>query len=354
MSRKIGLALIFILFSLFPLYSAENSEINLSKRASEAGINVYWDPLSLSGMLEKDGHKISFQSGTNFIIKDYITIEQGQAPYVKDGKLMSTEGFFVSVVKFFTQSSEPDLSIEPADQNLYKVGAILIDAGHGGKDAGASATHDFNGQKITVKEKDVNLKVALYIYKLLKKNYPDKRILMTRNTDVYLDLEKRTDIANSVKLGENEAVLYVSIHANASMIESASGFEVWYLDPNYRRDVLDSSTSEDKTLLAILNSMMEEEYTTESILMAKFITEGLSEQVGTLSKSRGIKAEKWFVVKNAKMPSVLVETGFITNKKEGGLLNDDSYLQKLSVGIYNGLKSFITHFERSRGFTGSR
>lgn len=354
MIRKIGLALILMIFSLLPLSAAENSEINLSKRAVEAGITVYWDPLSLSGLMEKDGHKISFQSGTNFIIKDYLTIEQGSAPYVKNGELVATEGFFVSAVKFFNQKTENVSIADVKDHNLYKVGAILIDAGHGGKDAGATATHDFNGKKVTIYEKDVNLKVALAIYDLLKKKYPEKRILMTRTTDVFLDLEKRTDIANSVKLAENEAVLYVSIHANASIISSASGFEVWYLDPNYRRDVVDSSMSEDKTLLAILNSMMEEEYTTESILMAKFITEALSEQVGSLTSSRGIKAEKWFVVKNAKMPSVLVETGFISNKEEGALLNDDTYLQKLSVGIYNGLKSFITHFERSRGFTGSR
>ncbi|MBR1912453.1 MAG: N-acetylmuramoyl-L-alanine amidase [Treponema sp.] len=352
--RKIGLALIFILFSLLPLQAAENSEVNLSQKAAEAGITVYWDPLSLSGILEKDGHKISFQSGTNFIVKDYMTIEQGQAPYVKNGELVATEGFFASTVTFFNQKTEGGSVSDYKEQNLYKVGAILIDAGHGGKDAGATATHDFNGKKVTIYEKDINLKVALGIYDLLKKKYPEKRILMTRTTDVFLELEKRTDIANSIKLAENEAVLYVSIHANASIVSSASGFEVWYLDPNYRRDVVDSSVSEDKTLLEILNSMMEEEYTTESILMAKFITESLSDQVGTLSSSRGIKADKWFVVKNVKMPSVLVETGFISNKKEGALLNDEAYLQKISVGIYNGLKSFITHFERSRGFTGAR
>ena len=98
--------------------------------------------------------------------------------------------------------------------------------------------------------------------------------------------------------------------------------------------------------------MMEEEYTTESILIAKFILEGIGAQVGNLSKARGIKAEEWFVVRNTKMPSVLIETGFLSNKKEAALLLDDKYLQKLSFGIYNGLQAFVTHFERSRGFTG--
>ena len=103
-----------------------------------------------------------------------------------------------------------------------------------------------------------------------------------------------------------------------------------------------------------MNSMMEEEYTTESILIAKFIMDGMQAQVGTLSQARGIKAEEWFVVRNSNMPAVLVELGFVSNEKEGVLLTDESYLQKLSLGIYNGLSAFVTHFERSRGFTGSR
>ena len=97
----------------------------------------------------------------------------------------------------------------------------------------------------------------------------------------------------------------------------------------------------------------EEEYTTESVLIAKFIMEGLDAQIGKQSKSRGIKAEEWFVVRNAHMPSVLVEAGFITNEKEAALLDDAQYLQKITQGIYNGLSSFISHFELSRGFTGT-
>ncbi|MBQ9539713.1 MAG: N-acetylmuramoyl-L-alanine amidase, partial [Treponema sp.] len=251
----------------------------------------------------------------------------------------------------------PDLSPSAGqsseDGRAFSIGAILIDPGHGGKDPGASATFTVKGKKVSVVEKNINLKIALKLYDMLTKAYPKKRILMTRNTDKYLSLEERTDIANSVKLGENEAVLYLSVHVNASLDKSATGFEVWYLSPGYRRQVIDGSTSEDKSLLTILNSMMEEEYTTESILMAKFIEDGINAQVGSLSPRRGIKEEEWFVVRNAKMPSVLVETGFLSNEQEAALLSDDDYLKKLSLGIYNGLGAFITHFERSRGFTGN-
>jgi len=99
------------------------------------------------------------------------------------------------------------------------------------------------------------------------------------------------------------------------------------------------------------NGLTEEEYTTESIMIAKFIMDGLQSQIGSESKSRGIKAEEWFVVKNALMPSVLIELGFVSNEAEAKKLNDDKYLKKATLGIYNGITAYITHFERSRGFT---
>ncbi len=192
------------------------------------------------------------------------------------------------------------------------------------------------------------------LYSRLKNAYPDKNIQLSRSTDIFLSLSQRTEIANAIKLKDNEAILYVSVHVNSSLDKKASGFEVWYLSPGYRRNVLDKGSIEDKELYTVMNSMMEEEYTTESILIAKFIMDGMQAQVGNQSLARGIKAEEWFVVRNSNMPAVLIELGFLSNQKEGLLLKDDSYLQKLSLGIYNGLSAFVTHFERSRGFTGSK
>ena len=67
--------------------------------------------------------------------------------------------------------------------------------------------------------------------------------------------------------------------------------------------------------------------------------------------TRGLKEEEWFVVRNANMPSVLVEVGFVSNPEEALLLSDRNYLRKIALGIYNGVSSFVTHFEHSRGFT---
>jgi len=345
MKAKRSAFLLILFFSVLNCASfaaAPQAEINLLEKSTEAGITVYWDPFSLSGVMEKNGKQISFKAGGDFALKNYSTIMNERAPYLKEGVLFAGEKFMSAAINYFKEQDT---------LNQYKVGVILIDPGHGGKDPGASATHVINGKKIKVVEKDINLNVGLKLYDCLKKAYPDKRIIMTRNKDVFLSLGQRTEIANSVKLSPNEAIVYVSIHVNASLDKSASGYEVWYLSPGYRRKVLNKDVSEDRDINIIVNAIMEEEYTTESVLISKFITEGIKAQVGKLSVSRGIKAEEWFVVRNANMPSVLVETGFLTNPGEGALLADDDYLQKIAFGIYNGLQAFVTHFERSRGFT---
>ncbi|MDY4902257.1 MAG: N-acetylmuramoyl-L-alanine amidase [Treponema sp.] len=342
MKRLSALIFLFLIFLTQKIFSQQTSEVKLFQAAQKSGMTVYFDPLTESCILEKNGHQISFRQGDDFFLQDYKTLVQEKTPYLKDNVLYTSLNFMNQAENFFQKENSA---------NPYRIGAILIDPGHGGKDPGASATHKVNGKTVKVVEKDVNLKVGLKLYDYLKKAYPDKNILMTRSTDVYLTLPQRTEIANSVKLGQNEAIIYVSIHVNASLDKTAAGYEVWYLSPGYRRQVLNDSSEEDKSVRQILNSMLEEEYTTESMLIANYILEGIGAQVGNESNSRGIKAEEWYVVRNANMPSVLVETGFLTNQKEGFLLADDRYLQKLAFGIYNGLQGFVTHFERSRGFT---
>jgi len=317
---------------------------NAVTAANNLNALVYWDPLAGNGIMQKNGHQISFRVGERIVLLDYTKLLLTDPPLLMDNILYFSDSFIKAAEELFSTQSN--------DVN-FRVGAILIDPGHGGKDPGAVASHTIGGKKITIQEKDIALTTALELHSLLSASYPDKKILLTRSTDIYLSLEERVDIANSVKLQDNEAIIYVSIHANAAFDKKAGGYEVWYLSPGYRRSVL-SDSGVDKDLLPILNSMMEEEYTTESILIAKFILEGLNTQIGKQMVNRGIKEEEWFVVRNAHMPSVLVELGFITNLQDAGLLNDKTYLRKTALGIYNGLGAFITHFEQSRGFTGTR
>ncbi len=345
MSFKIKATTVFIFASLlFACHVAAQTPI--LEAAENMGAELFWDSLSGTGVLQKNGHQLSFRAGESLVLLDYKKLSITDSPDFKDGVLYVTDEF-VSVAKKLFAQSMPEAH--------YRVGAILIDPGHGGKDPGAVGSITKNGKKITLNEKDITLSISKLVAEHLKKTYPDKKIIMTRSDDTWLSLEQRVDIANSIKLQPNEAILYISVHVNASLDKKASGYEVWYLSPGFRRTVIDSSLAgEDEALISILNSMLEEEYTTESVLIAKFIMDGLAAQIGNQSQSRGIKEEEWFVVRNANMPSVLIETGFITNEKEATLLNTPSYLRKVALGIYNGLVAFVTNFERSRGFTSTQ
>ena len=337
MKKHVILLLIFsIVSSLFAV-----NDISLMDKAKTEGITLYWDSLSETGMLEKNGHQITFRKDESIVMLDNVRFELTDAPELINNKIYVSKKFMNDADQMFKENNS----------TMFKVGAILVDAGHGGKDPGALKTYRINGKDVTIQEKDVNLKVAKLLGERLKTAYPDKQIILTRNKDVFLTLQERTEIANNVKVKEDEAVLFISIHVNSSLNKTSSGYEVWYLSPGYRRTVLDKSSTDDKSLFPILNSMLEEEYTTESIMIAKFIMDGLQSQIGNESKARGIKAEEWFVVKNSNMPSVLIELGFVSNEKEALLLNNDTYLKKAALGIYNGIAAFITHFERSKGFT---
>ena len=346
--NKLKKIIVFLLISLLSIFTYGAETVNLIETAKKSNIDVYWDSMSRSGILEKNGRQLSFQIDQSIILEDCKKLALWDAPTIENGILVASKQFINKAEAFFGTKQTVDST------SVYNIEAILIDPGHGGKDPGAQAVHKINGKDVTVREKDITLSVGKYLYDMLKKEYPNKQILMTRDTDTTLSLSQRTEIANAVPLKEKGAILYVSVHVNASLDKKASGFETWYLSPNYRRQVIDSSVKVDKSILPILNAMTEEEYTTESVLIANFINEGLQNSIGSFTASRGTKAEEWFVVKNSKMPAVLVEIGFLTNYSEACLMNDSTYLKKVANGIYNGLTSFVTHFEKSKGFTGVR
>ncbi len=293
-------------------------------------------------MLVRGDSRIIFKLDSPEILFDYNRRGAVEAPFRRDGVLFFPKGFIDEASRYF-DGKELDR------QNRYRVAVILIDPGHGGKDTGAIGRHTIKGKQLIIQEKDVVLDVAKRLYDKLRATYPDKRIMMTREGDTYPSLEDRVEKANGVVLKKQEAIIYLSIHANASFNKKTKGFEVWYLPPDYRRNVLGSEPStEKKEILPILNSMMEEEFTTESVIIAKNVLEGLDEQIGKSSPNRGLKEESWFVVRNTRMPSILTEIGFVTNPDEAVLLATPDYLQKIAAGLYNGVVGFIGSFESSQ------
>jgi N-acetylmuramoyl-L-alanine amidase len=331
--------------------------LSLDEILTKLDATLRWDPLSAIGALEVPGHRVVFiaekypseiPGPLRPALFDGTVLMLLQPPRLEQGILWFPAAFADSVAGVFSQAREDERS-------RYRVAAVLIDPGHGGKDPGATGSHLIGGKRIELVEKELVLDVALDLHRKLAAIYPDKRVLLTRDGDTYPSLEDRVALANSVKLAENEAIVFVSIHANASFNKKARGYEVWYLSPEYRRTVIDAERYADSSdVLPILNAMLEEEFTMESIMIAKHIMNGFDRLIGSRSPSRGIKAEEWFVVRKARMPSVLIELGFVTNQDDAVLLSDKSYLRNLSDAIYSGIKDFVTEFEKSGGFTASR
>jgi len=340
---------LFLLILLFGTPSGFAEDLEFSQVLSRLSAKLSWDPLLQTGMILTEQHHISFalfagEQKTPFIIDNrYVLYLPG--PRYAGGKLLFPSETIESLDKVIS-------SLKTEEQSQYRIEAIVIDPGHGGKDSGAVAEHTINKKKTIIQEKNITLSVGKQVFELLKARFPEKRILMTRTGDTYPSLEDRVSIANAIPLAEHEAILFISIHANASFNKTARGYEVWYLSPEYRRTLVDSNKFQDSTeVLPIINAMLEEEFTTESILLAKSILGHLDVSLGDKIPSRGLKAEEWFVVRNAKMPSVLVELGFVTNMQDAILMTDSAYLQKFSDALYKGIADFVTNFEKTGGFT---
>jgi N-acetylmuramoyl-L-alanine amidase len=314
--------------------------------AAQLRAKLSYDPITGYGLFERANERLVFALGLPWALYDWDRSLAIDPPAEGSTGLAFSPESVASIQKAFAGSPA-------AAGSHFSVAAILIDPGHGGKDPGAIGEHVIGGKKLRVVEKEITLAVSKKLYAALKAKYPDKRILVTRDDDSYPSLEDRVEMANSVELASNEAIIYVSIHANSSFNKNAKGFEIWYLNPEYRRTLVDTKApgSPSQEIAPILNAMLEEEFTTESIILARDVMTGLQAQVGAQSPNRGIRAEEWFVVRNARMPSILIETGFVTNPEEGQLLTQDDYLSRVADGVYNGLIDFVSYFESMRGAT---
>jgi N-acetylmuramoyl-L-alanine amidase len=214
---------------------------------------------------------------------------------------------------------------------------IVVDAGHGGKDPGAIGP---NG----VMEKDVTLAMAKALARSLEKDLGCE-VILTRDSDVYLDLPERTGIANKVG-----ADLFISIHANANNSREAYGVETFYLNFSKNEKAADVVARENGTTLKevgdlelILFDLMANSKINESSRLAaeiqKSLVEGLSRHYSHI-KDMGVRQGPFYVLLGATMPSVLVETAFISNKREEARLTDRKFQQKTVDAITRGVRSY--------------
>lgn len=319
---------------------------NLLILAKDMGATLEWDALRDTGVLSVGDDRIAIGVGVDSALINYRLKVSIDAPVRRDGAVWLTRTAIDAIGK-----GVRDDRLAHAGERM-RVSSFLIDPGHGGEDPGASGSFKDGSRIVTLREKDVTLAIALKLGEMLRSAYPDRTVVYTRTTDATVSLEKRPEIANAILDKTADTVLYVSLHINSSPLEKTStrGFQVWYLPPTYSRPVLnkDSVAPEDQDILPIMNSMREEEITLETVLLAQEIRAGLAQSVGDRTEDRGLFQNDWAVVRNARMPAVLLELGFINNPEEAKRLADPAYLKDVARGIYSGISGFISRFERNQ------
>ncbi len=248
-----------------------------------------------------------------------------------------------------TNGSGGELPLHNPPKNLDFAGikTVVIDPGHGGKDPGCIGASS--------KEKEVCLSIGLKLGGFIEANYPGIKVVYTRKTDVFVELHERAKIAN-----DNKADLFICIHANSGP-SHAHGAETYVMGLHRSEDNLKVAQRENASYL------LEEDYKTNykdfdnspdaiiamSIMQSAFLDQSLifASSVQKHFKSmgrtdRGVKQAGFLVLVHTTMPSVLIETGFLTNKEEEKFLSEEKNQEKMAQGIFNAFEDYKKEIDR--------
>lgn len=229
-----------------------------------------------------------------------------------------------------------------------RINCIVIDAGHGGKDPGAKGSKHY--------EKDVVLAIALRLGTYIKDNMPDVKVIFTRNTDVFIPLNERAEIAN-----KNQADVFISIHCNSNPSNVPTGTETYLMGLTKASDNLEVAKKENSAInyeenvnakykgfdnspeSYIMLSLMQNTYRDQSIRLASFIQGQFKEKASRAD--RGVKQAGFLVLWQTAMPSVLVETGFLSNVEEEKYLASGKGQDYLASAIYRAFREYKNSIE---------
>lgn len=227
----------------------------------------------------------------------------------------------------------------PKRANISKIRRIVVDPGHGGHDPGAIGPGG-------TQEKDVVLAIGLKLRELFREEL-GLDVVMTRSTDVFIPLEERTAIANKVN-----ADLFISVHANAATNHVASGIETYYLslaktEKAARLAAKENGTTLEKVsvLQAILFDLMANYKLNDSAHLANEVQKSLHKKIHDQHadvRNLGVKQGPFYVLVGATMPSILVETAFVSNAQEESRLQDPAYQEATAEGILEGVRGYIS------------
>jgi len=228
---------------------------------------------------------------------------------------------------------------------------VVLDAGHGGKDPGAVGRFSY--------EKDLNLSLVLKIGELITEQYPDVKVVYTRNTDVFIPLQTRADIANKAN-----ADLFISIHANSSSSKEAKGVETFILGTDKMEKNLDVAMRENAVMKLeadykttyqgfdpnsidsyIMFELMQNSFMDQSLLFAEQVQKRF---VGKLNRAdRGVQQASFWVLLKTACPSILFEMGFISNPEEERFLNQEASMAQMANALVNAFGAY-THKQAVR------
>jgi len=233
-----------------------------------------------------------------------------------------------------------------------KIRTIVIDPGHGGKDSGTMGTKRFK-----IYEKHVALAVSLKLGDYIKNAFPNVDVLYTRDSDVFLELNERTELANNAN-----ADLFISIHCDGFTNSTPSGASVFvmgmsklkanmdiairensaiYMEDNYQQkyEGFDPKSAESY----IVFSLMQNTHLNQSLKIAEEVEKEFSTKANR--KSRGVKQAPFYVISRTNMPSILIECGFLTNFKEEEYLHSEIGQEYIASAIFRGFKAYKENFE---------
>ena len=267
---------------------------------------------------------------------------------VWNGSKTSMSGILSTTVLVLTLSFAFSISLEA--QVPYKIRKVVIDPGHGGKDPGCNGHHS--------REKEVALSIGLDLGKKLKAQYPDIQVIYTRDTDVFIPLNERAAIAN-----RNKADLFISIHCNyISVRNRATGSETYVLGLHRAEDNLDVAKRENSAILLednyektyegfdpyspeghIILSMFQNAHLEQSILFATHV-ESAFKKLSRLP-SRGVKQAGFLVLRETTMPSVLIETGFLSTDTDENYLMKKENQQEMASTILKAFSNYKKEVE---------
>lgn len=231
-----------------------------------------------------------------------------------------------------------DLYPPTAPSDPFSIQTIVIDPGHGGKDPGATSRRG-------LKEKDIVLDISRRLKKMIEQGMK-KKVILTRNKDIFISLKKRTQIAN-----KNHADLFISVHVNSAASRKLRGIEVYLLGrasskralATARRENAASHKAASKFQKMILNDL-EREYTQNASLeLAHFTNNAIKKNL--ISKyptpALGVKKAPFYVLSHTEMPAILAELSFISNPGEEKRLRSKNYRQRAAEALFRGISAYI-------------